>query len=119
MFRDSHDTYHRLSPAAFAQLVADIIFLVLIIALLVTVMHKAKSGEDDNLYAEAATVTTINEMRGYTGFTDERGREVYIYEIGDWSPGDIVFLLIDSNGTDYLYDDEVVSVSMLMYAPVA
>lgn len=108
---------NRLHPLARANILADIILILIILLLLFNTARKAPPIDHENYYAEAATVTTVDEIRSRTGFTDDRYRELYLYRTGEWKLGDVVLLVIDGKGTEYIYDDEAVSATLLFYAP--
>ena len=109
----------KISPLSKAHIAVDVVLIAVILCFLFNALHKAPKSDDANYYAQAATVTTINEMRGFTGFTDDNYRELYVSDTATWNLGDVVLLVVNSNGTEYLYDDEIVSVSLLMYAAKA
>lgn len=65
-------------------------------------------------YAKSAVVSTIDDVRGLVGFTDMRGDEWYWYcdtDTAPWKLDDYVLLVMWDAGTDYAYDDELVSIT--------
>lgn len=106
----------KIHPATKAQIFFDIVLIILIVVIMANALHKAPANDEVNYYAEAATVTTINEMKGYVGFTDDRYRELFVYGADGWSLGDVALIVVDGKGTEYIYDDEAISASLLMYA---
>lgn len=72
-------------------------------------MAKAnKKKEIANQYPTTGIVTTVGE--GFMVFTDFNGNEWTINgDPEDWVCGDIVSAIMNSKGTDIIYDDEVVS----------
>ena len=67
-----------------------------------------------SLYAKEATITTIDIVRKRVGATDSKGYEWYWYY--EESPiecnlGDQVLLIVNDNRTEYIFDDEVISIT--------
>ena len=74
--------------------------------------HDTKS--DSMLYAKTAVVTTIDRVHGYVGFTDKQGSEWFWWcdtDSAPWALDDAVLLVMDNNGTAWMYDDEIVSIT--------
>ena len=67
-----------------------------------------KEYEEENLYATTGIVTTV--ATDFIVFTDFNGNEWEINgDSEDWDCGDIISVIMDNNGTEIIYDDEVVS----------
>lgn len=64
----------------------------------------------DNFYATAAVITGIDKTMDYVFCEDYNGTGWGFCGIEDWEMGDIVAILVDDNGTDNIYDDNIVSV---------
>lgn len=63
----------------------------------------------DNLYPAVATVIEVNNDANLVCCVDSDG-EVWTFDGAmGWFSGDVVALLMDSNGTDIVYDDVIVS----------
>ena len=85
--------------------------VLLIVSGILRMNHKE---EPLSLYAKEATITTIDIVRKRVGATDSKGYEWYWY-YGE-SPiecnlDDQVLLIIDDNKTEYVFDDEVISIT--------
>lgn len=67
-----------------------------------------KEYEEENLYATTGIVTTV--ATDFIVFTDFNGNEWEVNgDSEDWDCGDIISVIMDNNGTEIIYDDEVVS----------
>ena len=91
-----------------------LMWILAVIVLLVVVMGIIRSPKQTDeapsrIYAAISNVTTINYDRGFVGFTDSKGRELYLYHTYGWNLGDSALLAIESMDTDYLYDDYIIS----------
>lgn len=100
-----------------------VIGIVVVLALLLSVAHNisekanANPVERPSVYAQMSTVTTINYDRGFVGFTDDHSRELYLYHTYGWTLGDLALCAVDDNGTDYLYDDFIISATYYVPTP--
>ena len=64
---------------------------------------------EDGMYANTGVVTEVNGTE--IVFVDFSGNEwIFLSDAGDWSEGDRVAVIMDSVGTDIIYDDEVLAV---------
>lgn len=100
-------------------LIFVITFAIVLNATLCIELKRARAQEQSgNLYAIPANVSTIDDMRGRIGVTDSRKIEWYWYEESKWKLNDMVILVMNDHGTEYLYDDYIVSISEteLMYS---
>ena len=89
-----------------------LIFAMLIIAL--TACSNTRTKQAGMYYAKSAVVTTINNVRNYVGFTDVHGDEWYWYcdtATAPWVLDDEVLLVMYNSGTEYMYDDVMVSIT--------
>jgi len=67
-----------------------------------------KAKETENYYPTTGIITTVSTE--FVVFTDFNGNEWMIEDSPeDWECGDICSVIMDSNGTDIIYDDSVVS----------
>lgn len=76
---------------------------------------RPKDKTNEVFYAKPAVLTTINTTRGYVGFTDDKGDEWYWYtDTTDavWSLDTSVLLVMSDSGTEYRYDDAIVSITV-------
>lgn len=97
------------------RVVMGVICVLLAVLVLCALVPKKKPMKADSMYyAKSAVVSTIDEVRGYVGFTDLRGDEWYWYcdtHTAPWSLDDEVLLVMNSNGSQYAYDDVIVSIT--------
>lgn len=67
-----------------------------------------KTVQESNYYPTTGIITTVS--KDFIVFTDFNGNEWTIEDSPeDWECGDICSVIMDSKGTDIIYDDEVVS----------
>lgn len=93
-------------------LISILLVSIFLILHVVSEILKDTDKEDRYVYACTATTTTINRDKGYVGFTDKRGKEWFWYiDSSLWELEDTVLLVIDNNGTNYIYDDTIVSIT--------
>lgn len=62
-----------------------------------------------NYYALTATVTALETETDTVVVEDANGNEWAFYGIEDWKPRDICSMLMNTNGTETVYDDIIVS----------
>jgi hypothetical protein len=94
-------------------LVAALLFIVVMVVLMV-VSTKRNQEPERIYYARAAVVTTIDFSRGYVGFTDHAGNEWFWWcdpRANNWLLDDSVLLTMHDNGTEWQYDDVLLSIS--------
>lgn len=60
-------------------------------------------------YAKLAAVTATDPAADLVTVTDCNGFVWTFYGVEDWQPGDCAALLMYDNGTETIYDDEVIS----------
>jgi hypothetical protein len=91
--------------------------IALALLLLATIIAPACSTtrrQHNVYYVKTATVSTIDTVKQYVGFTDLQGSEWYWYcdtHSIPWALSETVFLVMDNNGSDYAYDDSIVSIT--------
>ena len=62
-----------------------------------------------NLYPAAGTVVIVDNDRDLVVWEDNSGRLWSFWGAEDWMEGDGIACIMDSLGTDSVYDDEIVS----------
>lgn len=95
-------------------LVCMLIVSIVLTLIFISCSHKRVDATKETYYALSAEVTTINTVRGYVGFTDNHHREWYWYDgLHDvpWKIGEDVLLVMSNSGTDYIFDDQLVSIT--------
>ena len=105
----------------FIKTIATILFTVLFAS---SAMAKTKSDRISkntipiagNLYAICATVTDINYNYNTITFTDLDGEMWAAYDTETWKYTDsqIYCLLFNNNGTEMLYDDEIIKILIVI-----
>lgn len=91
---------------------AAIIFVLLLAILIPKNAGRKKENDGSNFYAVPASITTIDEVRGRIGATDSRGIEWYWYGESDVRLRDMVILVMNNQGTEYIFDDSVENISI-------
>lgn len=89
------------------------IVLIFTAILLAVVIHR-KDTDTSYYYALSGTVSSIDTVKGRVGFTDLHNREWYWYNnITDipWELGREVLLVMFNSGTEYLFDDTLISIT--------
>lgn len=93
---------------------AVVLMCVVLLLVGLSTARKDATKRSGMYYAKSAVVSTIDDVRGLVGFTDMRGDEWYWYcdtGTAPWSLDDYVLLVMWDAGTDYAYDDELVSIT--------
>ena len=86
---------------------AILTFFVIISMLLAGWFFNRPSAE---LYAKSGVVTLVDRTENRVCFTDHQG-EIWEFESeDDWEVDDLVACVMSDNGTDEIFDDEVISV---------
>ena len=78
-------------------------------------VQRPAANRGEMYYGKTATVTTINTSSNYVGFTDLHGDEWFWYcdtTAAPWNLGDAVVLVMWDAGTDYVFDDEIISITV-------
>ena len=96
--------------------IGTVVIIGLILLMLIIGLAGCGNAKQTNgiYFAKSVKVTTIDERAGFVGFTDIYGDEWYWYcEPSEmpWSLGDYALLVMWNAGTDYIYDDEIVSIT--------
>lgn len=62
-------------------------------------------------YARLYQIKAINIEQARMTVEDYNGNEWNIYcDIDDWNVGDYISAIVDNNGTDNIYDDEIIGI---------
>lgn len=89
--------------------------VLLLSSILLLTLGGCKSTKSKSvMYAVSAKVTTINEQRGYVSLRDYHGIEWYWYcdtREAPWDVEEEVLMVMDNRGTEYVYDDSIVSIT--------
>lgn len=60
-------------------------------------------------YADCGVVTEINDNEDYVTLQMQNGNEFTFYGAEDYMTGDLVAVIMNSNGTQNVIDDEIIS----------
>lgn len=97
------------------KIIAAIILVCIVIGITTAIHNKSiKPKREEIFYAKTAQVASINVTRQYVSFIDARGSEWYWYcdaTASPWAIDESVLLVMKDNGTDYAYDDSIVSIT--------
>lgn len=64
----------------------------------------------DSLYSKTTIVETIDEENDLVVCVDCEGEAWEFEGVEDWQEGDFATLLMDDNGTEEIFDDEIVKI---------
>lgn len=70
----------------------------------------AQTVEAENLYPMTTIVVEVNEEEDTVSVVDFNGEEWTFEGAEEWNKGDIASMIMDTKGTEIIYDDEIVSV---------
>jgi hypothetical protein len=109
--RERMNKMNKLNRAA----IATNVIIVIIIALLAhTCYLKGKhAGADEmmsHVYPMSGIVTEVNRQENRVVVTDSTGNEWEFDGAEDWHTGDIAAMIMEDNGTEEIYDDEIIDV---------
>lgn len=86
--------------------------ITLMIALLMFVMCvMVAHAEEPNFYARVGVVFRMDYTENIVYVVDFFGEEWSFFGCEDWDVGDFVAAVMDTMGTELIYDDEIVSVT--------
>ena len=91
------------------------VIIVIIMALLTHACYlKGKhAGADEimsHIYPMSGIVTEVNRQENKIIITDSVGNEWEFNGTDDWHIGDIAAMIMEDNGTEKIYDDEIIDV---------
>lgn len=89
-----------------AVIIASIYFFVVILPLLIG-MNAEPTTDTVTQYAKQGIVTEIDTQQDVVTFIDTQGRAWSFYGVEDWQEGDMLACIMDTQGTDTVYDDAV------------
>ena len=95
-----------------AKIIPTIIITTVITSMLTTAMMyilNPPKKNPTNYYALTTTVTALETETDTVVVEDANGNEWAFYGIEDWRLGDICSMLMDTNGTETIYDDIIIS----------
>lgn len=81
------------------------------IAVLILAIPFLSYAETSNLYAKSGRVVEVNKDFDFVTFIDSNGNLWSFLGTEDWMVGDWVAVIMDTMGTESIYDDRVVSVT--------
>lgn len=84
-----------------------LMFALMIFVMCVMVAH----GEESNFYAKVGVVFRMDYIENIVYVVDFFGEEWSFFGCEDWDIGDFVAAVMDTMGTELIYDDEIVSVT--------
>ena len=84
--------------------------LISVIMMLSMMVPQERAIPVDNLYPITGIVTEINRHEDTVTFVDCAGNAWSFYGAEDWCEGDIASCIMYDNGTELIYDDEIIRV---------
>ncbi len=94
--------------AILAVIIAAAIIVCFVPTQRVSAMDEVTENAPEVLYPLCGVVTEVNALKDEVVFTDFNGNEWGFSGTEDWCKGDIVACIMQDNGTESIYDDEVV-----------
>lgn len=98
-----------------AVVIASIYFFIVLLPLLIG-MSAEPTTDTATHYAKQGIVTEIDTQQDVVTFTDTQGRAWSFYGVEDWQEGDMLACIMDTQGTDTVYDDAVLCATYQGYA---
>lgn len=90
-------------------LLATIIIVICMLASLAVIKYfSTKRYINKNLYAQTGIITEINRHSDFVTVTVANGNKFSFYGAMDYEEGDFCSMVMDSCGTEYVYDDIVI-----------
>lgn len=87
-----------------------VITMMILMVVLANVLCGCRAKSTDNLYPMSTIVTKCDYDADVVTVTDFNGNDWEFEGVEDWMEGDICALLMDTMGTDIIYDDKIISV---------
>lgn len=81
-----------------------VLFIMMIAALLMI------TGRKNDFYPVRGIIAEINRTEDIVYFVDPTGNEWGFYGVGNWQENDMVVVIMDDNGTENIYDDQIITV---------
>lgn len=88
--------------------------LILLITAIVAVITLRDNQLPEQYYAKSAIVSSINFTKGYVSLQDKAGNEWFWWcdtSSPPWAINEPVLLVMNNKGTEWIYDDEIISVT--------
>lgn len=82
----------------------------IIIGVAATATITAQAQTKGALYPTCGIVTETDDTTDTVTFTEPNGNRWSFEGVEDWCEGDKIAVIMDDNGTEDIYDDEIVSV---------
>ena len=82
----------------------------IILGVAATATITAQAQPKGALYPTCGIVTETDETTDTVTFTEPNGNRWSFEGVEDWQEGDRIAVIMDDNGTEDIYDDEIVSV---------
>lgn len=89
-----------------AVIIASIYFFAVLLPLLLR-MNAESTTDKTTHYAKQGIVTAIDARQDMVTFTDTQDRAWSFYGVEDWQEGDMLACIMDTQGTDTVYDDVI------------
>lgn len=97
-----------------AAAVTNVIIVIIMILLAHACYLKGKhAGADEmmsHVYPMSGIVTEVNRQENRVVVTDSAGNEWEFNGADDWHTGDIAAMIMEDNGTEEIYDDEIIDI---------
>ena len=97
-----------------AAIIANVI-IIIIMALLARVCylegkHAGANEIMSHVYPISGIVTEVSRQEDRVVVTDNNGNEWEFDGVEDWQEGDIAAMIMEDNGTEKIYDDEIIDI---------
>ena len=89
-------------------LLATITIICILASLAAIKFFTTENYVNNNLYAQTGIITEINRKSDFVTVTVANGNKFSFYGASDYQKGDFCSMVMDSCGTEYVYDDIVI-----------
>lgn len=104
-----------LQGVSIVVVIASIYFFAVLLPLFISMSAEATTDTATH-YAKQGVVTAIDTQEDVVTFTDTQGRTWSFYGVEDWQEDDMLACIMDTQGTDTVYDDVILCTTYQGYA---
>lgn len=104
---------NKMNKAAAAAVTNVVIVIIMVLLTHACYLKGKHTGADEimsHIYPMSGIVTEVNRQEDRVVVTDSIGNEWEFDGAEDWHTGDIAAMIMEDNGTEEIYDDEIIDV---------